>query len=153
MSIEALRGAVDAIRAGGRVTEDDVRRLRRDLLPDGVTSRLQADCLLELEAAGLPHGAAWTMFFVETLADFLLFCERPNGAISASSAEWLLGRAYSEGRSPTRGMRALCIELVRVASEADPRIVALGLGHAAWARPRHSAAHTLGWLDRSGVGV
>lgn len=153
MSIEALRAAVDAIRAGGQITEDDVRRLRRDLLPDGITSRLQADCLLELEAAGLPHGGAWTMFFVETLADFLLFCERPTGAVSAASAEWLLGRDGVEGRGATRGLRALCEELVRIAAEADSRIVALGLDHPAWARPRRPAAGTLGWLDRSGVGI
>ena len=153
MAIEALRAAVDAIRAGGQITEDDVRRLRRDLLPDGVTSRLQGDCLLGLEAAGLPHGGAWTMFFVETLADFLLFGERPTGAVSASSAEWLFGRSSGEGRGATRGLRALCVELVRVAADADQRIVALGLGHAAWAGPRAPAAGTLGSFDRSGFGI
>ena len=153
MAIEMLRGAVDAIRAARALTEEDVRWLRRDLLPEGITSRLQADCLMELETAGLPAGGAWTMFFVESLADFLLFRERPTGAVSAASAEWLLGRACAEGRMPSRGLRALCVELVRVAVESDSRIVALGTGHPAWARPHRPVAGTLGWLDRSGIGI
>ena len=153
MSIEALRAAVEAVRGRGMVGEEDVRRLRRDLLPDGVSSRRQAECLLELETAGLPQCGAWTMFFVETMADFLLFAERPMGGVSASSADWLLARACPEGRGPSRGTRALCIELVRVAADADPRIVALGLGHPAWAGARAPGSHTLGWLDRSGIGI
>lgn len=49
----------DKILAKDRISFGDVRRLKRDILPDGIASREEAEALLGLDRAVTKADAAW----------------------------------------------------------------------------------------------
>ena len=56
----------DKILAKDRISFGDVRRLKRDILPDGVASREEAEALLGLDRAVTKADAAWERWLVTT---------------------------------------------------------------------------------------
>ena len=46
----SLQTFVNKVQAAGRISFGDVKRLQRDILPDGISSREEAELLLTLDA-------------------------------------------------------------------------------------------------------
>src|SRR5918993_899208 len=66
----------------------DLRRLRRDILPDGITSREEAEVLL-----GLDHlerlDEEWPAYLAEAVAVFVIAASEPP-SIDQDTAAWLV---------------------------------------------------------------
>lgn len=93
LALDARRAAVVALRQSGRVTRDDVRRLRRDIFADGAVTRDEADALFALDMSKCERDPEWTAFFVESILDHVIWQARPTGVVNEGKAEWLLDRA------------------------------------------------------------
>ena len=62
-----------------RITFGDVRRLQRDYLPHGVTSRADAEVLLRLDGMIERADRAWTDWLVAAAFDFAVPIRRKPG--------------------------------------------------------------------------
>lgn len=91
--LDARRAAVVALRMAGRVTREDVRRLRREVFADGCVTRDEADALFALDMSKCERDPEWTAFFVEAILDHVVWQARPTGIVNESQAEWLIDRA------------------------------------------------------------
>ena len=58
-----------ALKAGARISADDVLALRREIWPDGAVSDAEASALFDLNRAARDAGPEWTAFFVELTYD------------------------------------------------------------------------------------
>jgi hypothetical protein len=76
------------VSASNRLLFADLRRLRRDILPDGITSREEAEVLL-----GLDHlerlDEEWPAYLAEAVAAFVIAASEPSGLDPATTA-WLV---------------------------------------------------------------
>jgi hypothetical protein len=122
MSSDRLRQAAEEIIGRGRIAFADVRRLRRDILPDGVSSRAEAEILIRLDQETARCDRAWTEFFVTELVDFVVWAERPTGIVDEEAALWL-SDALDRGRA-TRSSRALVHAIVREAERVHESLSA-----------------------------
>jgi hypothetical protein len=72
-----------------RITFGDVRRLQRDHLPGGITSRAEAEILIRLDAMMGQVDKAWTEWLTAAVFDFAVFSERSVDATDIGSLAWL----------------------------------------------------------------
>lgn len=126
----------DKILAKDRISFGDVRRLKRDILPDGIASREEAEALLGLDRAVTKADAAWERWLVTTIVDFVVWAERPTGLVDEDTALWLA--AALRAHAGTRG-RLIAREIAEEAHafENDALATLAGIG-AASPRPRRS---------------
>ena len=104
-----LEAAAD-IEARGRIRFADVRRLQRDVMPDGVTCREEAEVLIRLDRGMRKTDRAWGDWFVAVLVDYVVWSERPTGIVNEEAAMWL-SEALDVPR-PTRNARRLVDAIV-----------------------------------------
>ena len=126
----------DKILAKDRISFGDVRRLKRDILPDGIASREEAEALLGLDRAVTKADAAWERWLVTTIVDFVVWAERPTGIVDEDTALWLA--AALRAHAGKRG-RLIAREIAEEAHafENDALATLAGIG-AASPRPRRS---------------
>jgi hypothetical protein len=108
--------------ARGRITFGDVRRLDRDYLPGGVSSREEAEMLLELDSKIARADGAWTDWLVAAIVEFAVWSEAPVGEAVGRTDEWLKGVLAATGK--TRAGRKIARELRRTA-DCVQRIIAI----------------------------
>jgi hypothetical protein len=130
----------DKILAKDRISFGDVRRLKRDILPDGIASREEAEALLGLDRAVTKADAAWERWLVTTIVDFVVWAERPTGIVDEDTALWLAAalRAHAGTRAGKRG-RLIAREIAEEAHafENDALATLAGIG-ASSPRPRRN---------------
>jgi len=110
-------------RAAGRITYADVRRLQREVLPDGIESREEVCLLLDLDREIPRRDPAFGEFLVASVVSFVVWGERPTGRVEAGTAEWLL--ACICGDRITRTGVAIAAEIVAEADEGAAPFVAI----------------------------
>jgi hypothetical protein len=76
------------VSAGKRLLFADLRRLRRDVLPDGITTREEAEVLLTVDRNLERADEEWTDYLVVMVTDFAL---STSGTINQDTARWLAG--------------------------------------------------------------
>jgi hypothetical protein len=91
-----------------RITFADVRRLQRDLLPDGISSREEAELLLAIEGHAITRDPAWTPFLTHAIVEFVVWAERPTGVVDEDTANWLASALQRHG-SASKGSSATSI--------------------------------------------
>jgi hypothetical protein len=127
----------DKILAKDRISFGDVRRLKRDILPDGIASR---GALLALDRAVAKADAAWERWLVTTIVDFVVWAERPTGIVDEDTALWLAAalRSHAGTRAGKRG-RLIAREIAEEAHafENDALATLAGIG-ASSPRPRRN---------------
>jgi hypothetical protein len=74
--------------ASNRLLFADLRRLRRDVLPNGITTREEAELLLELDHIGRGN-AEWPAYLAEVVAAFIPSASKPPDLALATTA-WLI---------------------------------------------------------------
>ena len=109
----SLQAFANKVQAAGRISLGDVKRLQRDILPDGISSREEAELLLALEQTVSRADRAFADWLVAMMVDFVVWGMRPTGTVDAETAAWLT--PFLVGQR-TRTMRRLAREL---AAEAD----------------------------------
>lgn len=111
----------------GRIDADDVLMLRKFAFPEGVRSHEDAHVLLALSETCPEPEPAWTTYFVESLANFLVYGYEPWGAIDEPKATWLTQMIATEGavRSPLE--LELLLHVMELTSEAPDQLSAFAL--------------------------
>src|SRR4051794_33815948 len=132
----ALQIFVNKVQAAGRISFGDVKRLQRDILPDGISSREEAELLLTLEQTAAWVDAAFGDWLVAMMVDL-------TGIIDAGKAAWLL--PFVASPQATRTLRRLVQELVHEAQRADPALLSPPLNRAAQGAGSKRASAELRW--------
>ncbi|GBU17114.1 MULTISPECIES: hypothetical protein [Methylobacterium] len=114
------------VAAAGRIEARDVAHLSRDILPDGIMERDEADMLIALGRAVTDADGAFGDWLVAAIVDFSVWGERPTGRIERETAAWL--RASLTGRDgPSELSARIAIAVVREAQASDESLVAFAL--------------------------
>ncbi len=108
----ALSAFVSKATAKNRITFGDVRRLQRDVLPDGVVSRDEAELLITLDRNVGKADRSWADYLVETVMAFVVWVEEPTGLIDDDTVLWL-AEALSSGGALTKNGRLIAREVAR----------------------------------------
>jgi hypothetical protein len=106
----------------GRIRSGDVKRLQRDLLPDGISSRAEAELLLRLDQSVRRPDPAFSAWLVAAMVDFVVWSTRPTGSVDRETAEWLVTELMG-GRGPTRTAHLIAGEIVREAQDVDEALL------------------------------
>ncbi len=104
-----------------RITFEDVRRLQRWILPDGISSREEAEALIALELVVDKADPAWSEYLVSAVVDFVVWSCRPTGHVDQEASQWLLAALSS--REPTRTTQRLVRQILTEAEGTDEALV------------------------------
>jgi hypothetical protein len=74
----SLQTFVNKVQAAGRIRFGDVKRLQRDIVPDGISSREDAELLLTLAPTVGRADRAFGDWLVATVVDFVVWGLRPT---------------------------------------------------------------------------
>ena len=110
----SLQTFANKVQEAGRISFGDVKRLKRDILPDGISSREEAELLLTLAQTVDRADRAFGDWLVAMMVDFVVWGVRPTGSVDAETAAWLT--PFLVGQRATKTMRRLAREL---AAEAE----------------------------------
>jgi len=124
----------EALKAGARISAEDVLAIRRYVWPDGSVSDDEAEVVFELNRLASEPGPEWSAFFVEAMCEHVVNGQAPKGYVDEEAGQWLIGQI---GRGGSQASRALELELVvRVLEKALNAPAALK----SWALARVEAA-------------
>jgi hypothetical protein len=132
---------IDAVMEAGSLSRDDVSALQ-GILPDGVTTRDEADMLIALDRALDRKDPSWASYLVPALVEFVLRNSRPRGCVDRLTAEWLT-TSLGCGAGPSDNAVAIAFSVVRASELSHEILVAFVMR---WARGR-----TLGLPEREGA--
>ena len=119
----SLENFVKSVLEAGEISFSDVRRLQRDILPDGVEGRDEADILIALDRAVARKHCSWSAFAVQTVVDFVVWTSRPTGYVDRDAALWLVA-SLSAGTGPGPVAEAIAFDVVREAERSDEALLA-----------------------------
>jgi hypothetical protein len=117
----------EAVGKARRISFADVRRLQRDILPNGITSRQEVELLLQLERTVAKIDKAFANWLVVNVVDYVVWGARPTGRVDEETALWLAPLLQGKSRTASR----IAHEIVVEAQKADPTLHALADGLAA----------------------
>jgi hypothetical protein len=115
--------AVAEIKARGSIDIADVLRLRRNTRDGGPLTADEAETLLALNDACPVQDPAWTGWFVETLADYIVDQIRPEGYLTLDNASWLMARVARDGRVGSPAAMELLLAVLDRARWVPPSLV------------------------------
>ena len=121
----------------GEISRADVHALRRDVFPNGIETRDEADLLIALDRALPEKDATWRIFIIQAVVDFVVWSSRPTGRVDRDSAEWLIA-SLGCGTGPSETAVAIAFEIIREAEASDEALVAWVMR---WRARELSAAH------------
>lgn len=110
----------------GRLTQDDVRELAREILPDGIMGREEADLLLALDRAVTDIHEGFAAFVTAEVVNFAVYGERPTGIITREMSAWL-SASIAGRKGPTALGSRIAMEIVREAETSDETLIAFAL--------------------------
>jgi hypothetical protein len=105
MDTTPLCAFVSKVTASNRLVFGDLRRLQRDVLPSGPTSREEIEVLLSLDSIGQVD-EDWPDYLVETIVRFVLSSSDPPGYVDADTA--------ARAKSAAAIVRAILAEMQHV---------------------------------------
>jgi hypothetical protein len=127
MSRMSLHDFVARVLADDRILFADLRRLQRDVLPERITSREEAEILLFLDSVIHRADREWTAYLTVTIRDFAVWKLEPAGSLDRGKAEWI--SAALACADPGKTSRAILREIVHEArSIDDDALLELGMG-------------------------
>jgi hypothetical protein len=119
---------VQAILASGRITADDVLKLRHRVFWKGVVTAQDAEMAFLLnDKLGQKTDASWPLFFVEALTDYLVNQAEPQGYVSEANADWLIARISHSGRVDTATELELLVKVLERSKQSPVKLVTFAL--------------------------
>ena len=98
---------VTKVTASNRIVFGDLRRLQRNVLPAGPTSREEIETLLSLDSMGQVD-EDWPDYLAETVVQFVLARSKPPGHVNREMAAWLVSAlSGAKPKSATAIVRAI----------------------------------------------
>ncbi len=110
--------------AAKRIDASDVVSLLREVYPEGVRGRNEAEALIAFDREFSDPAPEWRGFMAEAVADHLLRRSQPLGAITMEKANWLIRAIAPTGRIATRGGFEALFRTIEQATEV-PAALAL----------------------------
>ena len=89
MSTTPLREFATKVRANDRLGFGDLRRLQRDVLPNGPMSREDVEILVRIDATVRRLDAGWPGYLVAAVAGFARSSDSPAGGDGLDLSGWL----------------------------------------------------------------
>ncbi|MBE7201935.1 MAG: hypothetical protein INR70_29590 [Parafilimonas terrae] len=118
--------------SAGEISAQDLRVLKREVIPEGITTREEADLLIALERA-VPASGEFADFLVTMVVDYVVWGERSTGYVDREAAAWLA--ASISGRSgPSPVGARIAQEIVREAQGSAESLTAFALEANRWIR-------------------
>jgi hypothetical protein len=112
MKTTSLHAFVSKRSASGRLGFGDLRRLQRDVLPDGPRSREEVEALIVLDKVLERLDDAWPGYLVAAVKTFMVSAASPKGHLDREAADWLTA-ALSNARPETAQAIARAVLLER----------------------------------------
>jgi hypothetical protein len=109
------------------IAEGDVAAIRAAYYADGVIGPTEAGEIVRIDIAARSRVPAWTAFYVEALADFIVDQQAPAGYVSEDNASWLIDRLSVDGAPVTDSARELLVDVMARALSVPPRLSAFVL--------------------------
>ena len=125
----SLRDFMHRVLENRAVSTEDVALLRRDILPNGLMCREEADTLIALERAAAPS-RAFADYIVPEVVEFVVWSCRPTGYVEAGSAQWLT-TTLGCGTGPTETAMRIAFAVVKEAERVDEALLAFVMRRAA----------------------
>ncbi len=119
----ALESFINNAMGRGEISRADIHALRRDILPNGLETRDEADLLIALDRALYEKDESWSAFMVQAIVDFVVWSSRPTGRVDRETAEWLIA-SLGCGSGPSDLAVRIAFEIVREAEASDESLVA-----------------------------
>ncbi|MBY0531803.1 MAG: hypothetical protein K2P86_07510 [Xanthobacteraceae bacterium] len=117
--------------AAKRIDASDVVSLLREVYPEGVCGRNEAEALIAFDREFSDPAPEWRGFIAEAVADHLLRRSEPLGIITDEKAAWLIRAIAPSGRIATRGGVEALVRTVEQASELSAKLVTFAI-HELW---------------------
>ncbi|HZH53001.1 MAG TPA: hypothetical protein VEZ16_14110 [Microvirga sp.] len=83
-----LRDFIETLIDSKYISADDVKKLQREILEDGIVNRLEAEALLALDRTLETH-ESWGPALTALIVDFVVWSMRPTGVVTNDDAMWL----------------------------------------------------------------
>jgi len=110
-----------------RIDASDMVSLLREVYPEGVRGRNEAEALIAFDREFSDPAPEWRGFMAEAVADHLLRRSLPLAIVSPEKADWLMDAIAPAGRVPTpAGIQAL-IRTIEQVSEIPNRLSAFAI--------------------------
>jgi hypothetical protein len=90
MSNTSLCAFVSKVRSNNRIRFGDLRRLQRDILPNGISARHEAEALLDLDRSIERADEGWSVCLTTLIKNFVISSSIPPGYVDRPTAEWLV---------------------------------------------------------------
>ncbi|TXM92817.1 hypothetical protein [Methylobacterium sp. WL116] len=119
--------------AEGRIASAAVQVLLRDVLPDGIAHRDEADMLIALERAVPDADPAFADALVALVVDFAVWGERPSGYVDRAVAAWL-SASLAGLTGPTPAGARIAVEIVREAQGSAEALMVFAMEANRWTR-------------------
>lgn len=117
MISQPLRHFVAKALRSKRITFQDVQQLQRTILPDGLSTRAEAEALVALDQAVTKSDPAWAGYLVRIVVDFAVWGSRPTGYVDEETAHWLATWLACE--KPSKAVLRIGREVVSEAQAVD----------------------------------
>jgi hypothetical protein len=121
MRNSSLPEFVGKVLAHNRIGYGDLRRLQRDILPIGITTREEAEALIGLDQAVTRVDDGWPGFLAAAVTEFVVSGSTPQGCIDRETAEWLVSILSNTEAKTGLGIAR---EIVQEAHQVDEVLLA-----------------------------
>ena len=111
--------------SAGTISDEDLLVLKREVLPEGLMSREEADLLIALERAVI-GSEGFADFLVASVVDFAVWGTRPTGYIDRDVAAWLAASLSGRDGPSAVGSR-IAMEIVREAQGSAESLMVFAL--------------------------
>ncbi|MGQ0587908.1 MAG: hypothetical protein ACT4N8_00070 [Sphingosinicella sp.] len=101
-----------ALKAGARISAEDVLAVRRWAWPDGAISDAEAEAVFEINRLAREAEPEWTDFFVEAMTEYVVNARPPTGYVDEALAAWLIDQVERDGAPVTAIELALVVRIV-----------------------------------------
>ena len=117
MSLD-LSAMADRLAMLGQMSSEDARTIAQSVYADGIVSRHEAEQLFEINNKLAGKDADWDLQFVETIKDFLVTIEAPEGWVTEEEGDWLIEQISKDGEVKLSSELDLMVEILRKAEGA-----------------------------------
>ncbi len=118
--------------SAGEVSAEDLLVLKREVIPDGITCREEADLLIALDRA-VPASDGFADFLVAMVVDYVVWGERSTGYVDRETATWLAASISGRNGPSPVGAR-IAQEIVREAQGSAEVLTVFALEANRWIR-------------------
>jgi hypothetical protein len=106
-----------------RINASDVVSLLREVYPEGVRGRNEAEALIAFDREFSDPAPEWRGFMAEAVADHLLRRSEPLGVITHEKATWLIRTIAPSGRISTLGGVEALLRTIQLADELPVALI------------------------------